>query len=194
MSDGLQNFPEFSLCPGGGHATSRKAELFMPAAPKSSWFKPLPCRMSLITTLDPSSPTAATTAFTTAPTTAISAPQASTRMPRRIQVPSRARSVRRAGTATPPSPGPTARTARSAQLGTMEQALAPLSAPLAQQVDTGNSPARRARHALPSAQRALLQHAHWGPRAQWHPSLGFTWRMLRPRSRDRVQRASSNQA
>jgi hypothetical protein len=57
----------------------------------------------------------------------------------------------RAGTATSPSPRPAACTAQSAQLGTTGQALAPLSAPLAQQVGTGNSLARRARRALPSA-------------------------------------------
>jgi hypothetical protein len=100
----------------------------------------------------------------------------------------------RAGTATPPSPRPPARTARSAQPGTTDQAPAQLSAPLAQQVGTGNSPARRASHALPSARRTSLQRAHREPRAQWRPSSGFTWRMLRLRSRDRVQRANSNQA
>jgi hypothetical protein len=65
---------------------------------------------------------------------------------------SKFRSNSRAGTATPPSPRPAARTVRSAQLGTSDQALVQLSAPLAQQVGTGNSPARRARDALPSAQ------------------------------------------
>jgi hypothetical protein len=100
----------------------------------------------------------------------------------------------RAGTATPPSPRPAAHTAQSAQPGTMEQALAQLSAPLAQQVGTGNSLARRARHALPIARRASLPPAHRELRAQLRPSSDFTWRMLQPRSRDRVQRASSKQA
>jgi hypothetical protein len=50
----------------------------------------------------------------------------------------------RAGTATPLSPRPDAYTAGSAQPGTTDQALAQLSAPLVQQVGTGNSPARRA--------------------------------------------------
>ena len=64
----------------------------------------------------------------------------------------------------------------------------------AQQVGTANSPARRTRLAQPSARRIFLQRAHRGPQAQWRLSSGFTWLMLRPKSRDRVQRASSNQA
>jgi hypothetical protein len=61
-----------------------RLELFVPLAPKSSWFKPLPCRTPLKTTLDPPSSTTATTAFTTTqvPLPAISASQANTRTSR----------------------------------------------------------------------------------------------------------------
>jgi hypothetical protein len=100
----------------------------------------------------------------------------------------------RAGTAISLSPRSTSHTVQSAQPATTDQAPAHLPAKLAQLVGTGNSLARRARHALPSALQAFLQRAHRELRAPWLLSSGFTWQMLRLRSRDRAPRASLNQA